>query len=601
MYGVDWRDIKNGKEIPSITYSDQPYVVVADDGAWVCCLTTGIGDEGEPGQHIIVTRSYDSGKTWSAPQAIESPVGPESSYAVLLKVKSGRIFCFYNHNTDNLRAVKADCPPYENGLCPRVDSLGYFVFKFSDDHGKSWSDMRYTIPVREFEIDRNNPYGGEIRFFWNVGKPFIHESAGYVPLIKVGGFGKGFFTSTEGVLLMSENISSEKAPEKITWHTLPDGDIGIRSPRGIHTIGEEHSYCTLSDGSFFCVFRTVDGHPGFSYSRDGGQTWAPSEYLRFADGRLVRHSRAANFVWKCSNGRFLYWFHNHGEKSYSNRNPVWLLGGVEADSQEGKIILWSQPEIVLYDDDVQIRMSYPDLIEDNEKYYLTETQKDIARIHEIPNEFIEKIWQQFEKNSELASDPILEVRGGVKSVMPLLDDFLVVNESTVDRRSLDKRSGLTIEFISSYADCAHDIDVFTTFNINNCGIKVTLTSEGSVKIILGDGQTVSLCESDKNLIRNSLNHIAIIIDGGPKVISFILNGKFSIGDDGRNFGWGRFSPNMLHCNGANTCITDETIERLYIYDKTLMVSELVCKMKAEEITKAEIRLAELDPSVKCRL
>ena len=58
-----------------------------------------------------------------------------------------------------------------------------------------------TIPVREFEIDRNNPYQGSIRFFWNVGKAFSLEGAGYVPLIKVGGFGKGFFTSNEGALL----------------------------------------------------------------------------------------------------------------------------------------------------------------------------------------------------------------------------------------------------------------------------------------------------------------------------------------------------------------------------------------------------------------
>ena len=62
---------------------------------------------------------------------------------------------------------------------------------------------------------------------------------------------------------------------------------------------------------------------------------------------------------------------------------MWLSGGVEADSPKGKIIRWSQPEIVLYDDDPIVRMSYPDLVEDGGKYFLTETQKDIARVHEI--------------------------------------------------------------------------------------------------------------------------------------------------------------------------------------------------------------------------
>ena len=68
---------------------------------------------------------------------------------------------------------------------------------------------------------------------------------------------------------------------------------------------------------------------------------------------------------------------------------MWLLGGVEADSPNGKIIRWSQPEIALYDDDPYIRMSYPDLVEDGGKYFLTETQKDVARVHEIDPTLLE--------------------------------------------------------------------------------------------------------------------------------------------------------------------------------------------------------------------
>ena len=67
--------------------------------------------------------------------------------------------------------------------------------------------------------------------------------------------------------------------------------------------------------------------------------------------------------------------------AYEDRNPVWLVGGVEGDSPKGKVIRWSQPEIGLYDDDPYIRMSYPDLVEDRGKYFLTETQKDVARVH----------------------------------------------------------------------------------------------------------------------------------------------------------------------------------------------------------------------------
>ncbi len=57
----DSRHISNGVEIPSESYSDQPYIVKTDDGAWLCVLTTGVGREGQTGQHIITTREHRSG------------------------------------------------------------------------------------------------------------------------------------------------------------------------------------------------------------------------------------------------------------------------------------------------------------------------------------------------------------------------------------------------------------------------------------------------------------------------------------------------------------------------------------------------------------
>ena len=97
----------------------------------------GPGHEGAGGQHVISVRSTDRGKTWEKPVDVEPSNGPEASYAVLLKVPAGRVYVFYNHNTDNVRQVIGDNPPYKDGFVRRVDSLGHFVFKYSDDHGKS--------------------------------------------------------------------------------------------------------------------------------------------------------------------------------------------------------------------------------------------------------------------------------------------------------------------------------------------------------------------------------------------------------------------------------------------------------------------------------
>ena len=101
-------------------------------------------------------------------------------------------------------------------------------------------------------------------------------------------------------------------------------------------------------GPFYVVYRSTDGHPVYSYSRDQGRTWDQPQYQAYANGKLMKHPRAANFVWKCKNGKYLYWFHNHGGRSYADRNPVWLSGGVEVDGPDSKLIKWSQPEILIY-------------------------------------------------------------------------------------------------------------------------------------------------------------------------------------------------------------------------------------------------------------
>ena len=207
----DARNIKNGSKIPVEYYSDQPYVVEADDGAWVLVVTTGSGMEGDAGQHVISMRSTDCGKTWIDVTDVESASSPESSYAVLYKTSSGRIYCFYNFNADNTRSILADDPPFENGVTTRVDTQGHFVFKFSDDCGRSWSKNWYDIPLENYQVDLENPYGGKIKFFWNVGKPFSYNGGVFVPQYKVGKFGEGFMYHSEGTLLFCQNIEPPKS------------------------------------------------------------------------------------------------------------------------------------------------------------------------------------------------------------------------------------------------------------------------------------------------------------------------------------------------------------------------------------------------------
>ena len=89
-----------------MTYSDQPYIVKTDDGAWLCVHDHRRRPRrGSRARTSSTMRSTDQGRTWSKPVAIEPADGPEASYAVLLKVPGGRIYVFYNHNTDNVREI----------------------------------------------------------------------------------------------------------------------------------------------------------------------------------------------------------------------------------------------------------------------------------------------------------------------------------------------------------------------------------------------------------------------------------------------------------------------------------------------------------------
>jgi len=383
-------DIATGSEIPSEGYCDQPYVVKLADGTWLCTMTTGKGHEGQSGQHIVSCRSRDRGESWGPLVDIEPAAGPEASWVMPYLTENGRVYAFYTYNAADMRSVIADTE-YSRG---RVDTLGEYAVKYSDDGGRTWSRKRWFIPVREAAIDRENPYQGKVRFFWGVGKPIRHEGALYLGFSKIGRFGEGFIAVSESWFLRCGNIESERDPSKLEWETLPEGDIGLRSPEG--SIAEEVNLTSLSDGSLFCTYRTVAGHPCHAYSRDDGRTWSGPAFMTFRPGgKLVDHPRAANFVRRLTEGpyagRFIYWFHNHGGTGYQGRNPAYLLGGVERDGEQGRVIHWGEPVAVLYHQDEQVRISYPDFTWDD-GLYITETQKTTARVHRIPDALLKRLW-----------------------------------------------------------------------------------------------------------------------------------------------------------------------------------------------------------------
>jgi Concanavalin A-like lectin/glucanases superfamily len=560
----DPRNIVTGSIIPNESYCDQPYVVITNDGNWLCTLTTGKGHEGQHGQHIVSTTSTDKGESWSDLVDIEPADGPEASWVMPLIVPSGRVYAFYLYNADDVREAKGA----SGQVFKRVDTLGYYFFKYSDDNGRTWSPERYEVPIREFECDRANVYGGKIRFFWGVGKPIIHDGVAYMGLSKVGALGEGFLEKSEGMFLRSDNIVSEPDPTKICWQTLPEGVIGLRAPEG--PIAEEQNLVGLSTGALYCTYRTTDGHPCHAYSHDSGRTWDDvPQYMTYTPGgRLVKHPRAANFVWKCSNGKFLYWFHNHGGRNYNDRNPVWLCGGIEKDGH----IHWSQPEILLYDDGPKVRMSYPCLVEQEGKYWVTETQKTVARVHSIDPTLLEGLWSQG-LVKEVAQDGL---------ILSLDADACKKGQAPMpELPSLIGEAGFSLDFRVTFADLAAGQVLLDARDSAGKGILVATTDTGTIRIDLNDGATAAGWDCDPDLLKpGTPHHVAVILDGGPRIITFVVDGAVCDGGTARQFGWGRFPRELGDVNGTATVSVSDKLDCLRVYNRAMRNSEAIGNFNA---------------------
>lgn len=504
----DPRDIRNGLVIPDEGYCDQPYVIITKDGGWLCVLTTGKGREGDRGQHIVATRSEDRGETWSPLVAIEPNDGPEASWAVPLITPSGRVYVFYDYNGDEVRSLK--------GKPIRADMLGWYVFRYSDDHGKTWSKERYRLPVRVTDCDRANDWGGEVQILWGIDKPKVHNGTAFFGFTKLGRY---MLEQGEGWFFRSDNILTEPDPSRISWKMLPEGERGIRRAE-YGSVQEEHNAVPLGGDRWFCVYRTTQGFPCRSISEDGGRSWSEAEPLRYAPGGpIFKHPRACPKLFRTAEGQYLLWFHNHGGTDFRGRNPAWIAGG-RPDGTGG--IAWSAPEIVLYHPDPDLRMSYPDLIEQDGRAWLTETQKDIARVHPIDP----GLWDCLMGRAEAPADDD-----------PLLAKIATGEGGNIPPLSFREGFALDLELAEPLPPEANLLEISSG---GKRGLSLHLTPRRSLLLRAGEGPSAWSFESDpipKSAARSV--RATFIADGPAAIGTWIIDGRLCDGGDLRSQGWSR--------------------------------------------------------------
>ncbi|MCK5802928.1 MAG: exo-alpha-sialidase [Lentisphaeria bacterium] len=563
---ADWRNIRNGLEIPTVNYCDQPYVARLKNGQWLCSLTTAAGHEGAVGEFVGVTLSTDQGKTWSDLVPLEDPSGPESCYSLPFLAPSGRIYVFYNYNGDNFRGDR------------RSDELGWYVYRFSDDHGTTWSE-RHRLPMRLTECDRNNTFGGVVQLFWCVSHAVQVGSNFFIVFSKMKTY---IQEDNEGWLFKSSNLLSESDPALIEWELLPEGDVGIRA-NAFGSVQEEHNIVPLSDGSLYCMYRTSTGHPAYSISRDGARTWSQPEIARYADGRAIKTPRACPMMWRCTNGKYLFWFHNNATTTWGCRNPVWLAGGVETDGA----IAWSQPEILHYDPDEDLGMSYPDLIEEDGEYYFFHTQKKIARSVKADKHLLEALWSQAETDGVTRNGLCLELREKE------------INCATVALEwspNFWQGQGLTIDFRLRLNSLQPGQIILDNRAVSGAGFAVAMATPGVIRMEVSDRNHGFFWDCDADLLEAGRAHsVAFIVDGGPKTISVVVDGMLCDGGETRPFGWGHFTPYAVATNAGTprqatvnelgqvrlAPSLDGELLSLRIYDRYLLTSEVIANHRAD--------------------
>lgn len=559
---ADPRNVLTGHVIPDEGYCDQPYVVITREGHWLCVLTTGPGREGDKGQHVVATLSTDRGRSWSKPVDIE-PSGPcEASWVVPLIVPSGRIYAFYTYNGDRISHLR--------GKPIRADTVGWFAYRYSDDNGKTWSE-RYRLPLRITACDRSNDWQGKVQMFWGIDKPNIAGSTVYFAFTKLGRY---MLEQGEGWVFRSDNLLTERDPARLRWQLLPEGEYGIRAPE-FGSIQEEHNLVPLHDGSLYCVYRTTLGHPCHAYSRDGGRTWTKPQPMTYTPGdQKIKNPRACPMVWRTSAGKYLFWFHNNGHTSFDgwSRNPVWITGGVEKDG----FIHWAQPEILLYHPDPKQGMSYPDLIEQEGHFWVTETQKTVARVHMIDGTLLEGLWNQGQSHSVSRQGLVLDLgperlRLG-QAALPRPLDLRQTGGLAIDLWLQIDRTGQAETLLDARTSAAK-------------GFALSMTQQGTIQIELNDGTTKARWDCDPGaLLPGKLHHVVVNVDAGAGIISFVVDGRLCDGGAARPFGWHRYRGILGDVSGAGTLRVAPAwqgrLKRLRLYARFLRTSEAVAHFHA---------------------
>jgi hypothetical protein len=216
------------------------------------------------------------------------------------------------------------------------------------------------------------------------------------------------------------------------------------------------------------------------------------------------------------------------------------------------------------------------LVEQDGRYWITETQKSIARVHEVDATLLEGLWNQRKVRKITQEGLVLslnheELQTG-KATMPILPD-------------LRGGGGFSIDLRMVLDDLSPGQIIFDSRDEQGKGIVLATGEQGTIRIDLSDGTTTSGWGCDPELPGcGTVHHITAIVDGGPKIVTFVVDGVLCDGGTHRQYGWGRFNKELGDVNGSEKLriapSLNGKVKVLRIYDRYLRTSEAIANFHA---------------------
>eukprot|EP00040_Diaphanoeca_grandis_P019268 m.101663 g.101663 ORF g.101663 m.101663 type:complete len:791 (+) comp27342_c0_seq1:36-2408(+) len=634
----DVRSIANGTVMITDGYLDQPYCYTyPKSGRWLCTITGSTGLEGSKGEHIMSIFSDDLGATWSAPVSVEpKPVNEELANAYSMTIVApnvgvnnvDRAYAIYNMNLDNVTRF-----PGSSTELTRVDMMGVFCMRYSDDQGLTWSEKRYEVPYRLTSIDYINEWGGNVTIMWTVDTLKVRGGVVYFAFTKIGKYLLG--PPEELFVMSSSNLLTARDPDEITWELLPEGDHGIKPVGGVEdsNIEEAHVLPLTTTGypGLYVCGRTTVGWLVESHTTDktGRSNWTDTKYAQYYDPRVSQDQFAPlnlspsfgvpsaglknprgpiQAKYLPSKGAFfggwLLVFYNNAHISYAgdSRNPYWLSVGHEVS---GSTVLWSQPEIVLYNNTDPIdRPGYPDFItntdeQGNLQVWLTETQKTISRIHPIDTTMISELFAQADVDVYATGEIVLTEKwptSGSQTIplppLPAFSDTPTWDVGVTLCLMIEDHSKSNVGevILSSVINTKATTRRGATEEASTTthGVEVSVGANRSLVFKFGDGNTESMLVTDPVctmvLQRPGAHYWAVVADGGPRIVMMMVDGVLCDGGGPATpQGWAWFPPMPDAITGDDKLTLSAyggKVDQLRLYSKRLSTSQLVGNYRA---------------------